>query len=245
MNVLELFELFCLLLARSLGLIALLPFGWGVLSLGQRLSLALLAAMMIFDPALQTTQITMMWLPAEFLIGLILGLPMVLLIAMANFWGELFDSGRGQNIGMLYDPSSEGQASHTALLMSTLLWLLLLLSGVMGGSFIALKESLVIIPPAGLDTAELTQIGQGIMKLVAFELAGACTAFLPFAVLFLLADLGLGMLARLVPGFGCTAEGFQLKTCLGMFGMLALYQFDLVPGLLTAAAPNLHAILGR
>jgi len=213
---------------RALGLIAVLPIGDKLSGVIQKLllaaGLALLSAGSIESSGLHGV----FGAVGEFLIGFVISIPLALAVSAAKMWGELFDAGRGQTIGSMYDPVNGSSLSSMAFLAKHYVWVLLLITGTLDRTIFSYYESFSIISPGEFAMANLSAFSQGIIIMLGYTLIGLISLYLVFAALFLLIDCFVGLISKSVPQVSFFSESFQVKTYLGFLLILYIHQFDVV-----------------
>ena len=231
---------FSLLFMRGLGVIALLPFGRTIVGTSQRTFLAAGLAILFFDPLALPQSVTPAGLLAEFVIGVLISVPAVMVISCVSMCGELIDSGRGQTIGLLYSPLSGHGASSTSMLGSVGIWAFLLFFGILETLMSGLVSSIALLPLGSFAFTELDIIGRNLLAVIEPILSLTFSFYFPFAILFLVIDLGFGFVAKLTPQANPYSEAIQLKTYVA-FAMLALLtRYDLGFSMSSLALPELE-----
>jgi flagellar biosynthetic protein FliR len=200
----EISALFVLVFARVGTLVMLMP-GIGerfILSRG-RLSLAFFVALVMLPMARGT--ITLPTDPAgmggllisEILIGLALGSCVRLLMGALQTAGLIVAQTMGLGFAMTVDPSGGMQNPSIGNLLSMLGITLILASDLHHVALVAIHESYRLLPPGGFpDVGDVLGLA---VKAMARGFALAVQISAPFIVFGLLFNLGLGVLARLMP----------------------------------------------
>lgn len=196
--------LFVLVFARVGTMVMLMP-GIGerfIFSRG-RLSLAFFIALVILPiarPALQIPQdlpALMTLLVGEVLIGLIIGVCARLVMAALQTAGTIVAQAMGLGFAMTVDPTAGAQNPSIGNFLTMLGITLILTSDLHHLAIAAIHESYRLLPPGGapditdIMTLAVRSAGQG------FAIAVQISA--PFIVFGLLFNLGLGVLARMMP----------------------------------------------
>jgi flagellar biosynthetic protein FliR len=154
----------------------------------------------------------------EFLIGIAIGFLAALPLYVLQISGELIGISMGLSMVSLLDPLSEAQASIIGQLQFLVgLWFYFRWNGhlLMTQSVV---ESLRLVPPGKLALAISWDLGAGEWLQQAFVLS--LRFVLPFYGAILLADVGLGFLARTVPQMNIFVLGLPLKIALGFFVLM-------------------------
>ena len=185
----------------------------------------LLAASMSDGVALDYSM--MIRLPAEFLLGLILALPALMVVVVAEMLGELYDFARGQTLAAAYDPTLAQSISSSAQLFRQVAALCLLTAPGLGLTLGSYFHSLDYLPNANLLFSESETVGAWAIRYICLWLAVAAQTALPVTLIFLSIDLALGFIARILPSLSVSTEGFVLKSALGLVLLLCAGSFDL------------------
>ncbi len=200
----ELSALFVLVFARVGTLVMLMP-GIGerfILSRG-RLSLAFFVALVVLPMARGT--ITMPADPAgmgglligEILIGLAIGASVRLLMGALQTAGFIVAQTMGLGFAITVDPTGGLQNPSIANFLSMLGITLILATDLHHVALVAIHESYRVLPPGGFpDVGDVLMLA---MKAMTQGFALAVQISAPFIVFGLLFNLGLGVLARLMP----------------------------------------------
>ena len=158
--------------------------------------------------------------------GFSCGLPMALLVCSAGIAGELFDNGRGQSLGQVYDPLSSVSQAHCGFFARQTALTATFLAGGAEYALTQLKQSLLSLPPGSISSAGTTPIALAIIRQVANSLDGAFLFFLPIASAFLCADVVIAFIGRLLPNLSLSSEAFLIKSTIGMLVLVVFWQFD-------------------
>ena len=156
----------------------------------------------------------------EFLVGVVIGFLAALPLYALQISGELIGISMGLSMVSLMDPLSETQASIIAQLQFLVgLWFFFRWNGhlLMTQSVV---ESLRLVPPGKLALSVSWDLGIGGWLQQAFVLS--LRFVLPFYGAILLADVGLGFLARTVPQMNIFVLGLPLKIALGFFVLMVV-----------------------
>jgi type III secretory pathway component EscT len=224
----ELAALFVLGFFRAMGLLVNIPLGSSSLSAAMRFGCAALLSILGLSLSSDARELSYLHIGAEFLIGFCLGLPAGLLLSGAAMFGELFDTGRGQSIGSLYDPFSASHDSQLAVMFRQFTWAYILFLGggeILIGDYLESLHSVTLGAP--FETNELLKLGAIMVTSTCACLSGVLSAYLPCAALFLMLDLGLGFLGKLLPQHNFASESFILKSGLGAAILWGMWRLDL------------------
>jgi len=198
--------------AFSLKLILALGIAVAALGSGNQNTVGLL-----FDPSL---------LISEILFGIFLSLPVALIIAMIEWWAELFETGRGQNLGSILDPMQQSENSALSSLLRSASWVALLASPVILHSLALLLSSYHKLPVGSLATFWQQETFVRLLEVINQAVSQMLCLALPFATLFLLIEFITAVAGKLLPQVSLTQESFLIKTILGALGLIALNAMD-------------------
>jgi flagellar biosynthetic protein FliR len=239
-----------LVAARVVALVALAPFFGGRavpaqarLMLGLALAAALgPLALPAGTPLPQSSILHALLLLKEAAIGAAMGFAASLMFHAAEAAGQLSDSGRGASSIEVSAPQLEG---HTSPLGSLYLQLSVLLFLGLGGHravLLALAESYQVLPAAALPPlTALAPLAELSLRLTAEVLVMALLWAAPVLLASFLADVVLGLAARVNPGLPVYYVGMPLKATAGL--AVALLGLTVVAGELGRhAAPVIAAV---
>ncbi|NLF24902.1 MAG: flagellar biosynthetic protein FliR [Deltaproteobacteria bacterium] len=229
---------------RSLGVLALLPFGSVLESCLRRVMFALVLGALLASFAGGSSSDGLVALSANFLVGVLVGLPFAIAVEAGGMLGELFDSGRGQNLASFYDPLSDIQQSQLAVCSKLMVWATLLISGALERVVLTLKQSFAILPCSEDLLTRLPEIGMRLLIVLDFAFTGTVALFLPLALVFLLSDCLVGGLSKILPGANFYGDSFQLKSYVGLLLLVVLVHDDWSGQLITLCTSLGRAFLG-
>ncbi len=218
---------------RALGLLYILPFGEGYLNAATKLAIAVGMALFIQPELPAAGPLYPISYMSEFLIGICIGLPTALTISAFSMWGELMDTARGQNISYILDPLSNIQSPLLGVFMNNLAWSSAVLLGVLELNLVGYVRSFNIIAAGGFEIFNLTTIASQMLKFLGISISALLLFHLPVALLFLMIELALGYIAKVIPRSSFAAESFQIKSYLGLLMIVLLLQLDVLPSLLS------------
>lgn len=199
---------FMLAFARVGTLVMLLPgIGEQFISARVRLAFALLLTIVVYpavDPLVNAEGIagggnsaTLTLLFGEILVGLIIGLSVRMVLGALQTAGTIVAQQMGLGFAMTVDPAMGGQQTAVGNFLTLLGITLIFATDLHHLAIAAIRASYDMLPPGGLPGGEdvarlgIEAVGRG------FALAVQISApFIVFAILF---NLGLGVLARLMP----------------------------------------------
>jgi len=212
-----------LLIFRALGMLALLPLGAAGLQIVSRLLLAVLLAVLAHSTGGVAGYVGAGGLLAEFLVGILLGLPVALVLEMASMLSEFFDHSRGQTLGSLYEPLTLNPESQLGVLVRSFLWANLVWAGtldtVIGNYFRSLSD----LPGSAVSLDLLPSLAV-VLAGASLRIAGAAFwGCLPLLGVLLTIDLLAGLASRLLQHTSLWCEVFQLKTLIGLWVALEVW----------------------
>jgi flagellar biosynthetic protein FliR len=200
----EISAVFVLVFARVGTMVMLMPgIGERFIFSRARLSLAFFIALMLtplMRPAMpvptETTGIVSLLL-GEILIGLGLGVCARLVMACLQTAGTIMAQSMGLGFAMTVDPTGGAQNPSVGNLLTMLGITLILTSDLHHIAIAAIHESYRLLPPGGpLGVGDMVALG---VKSAAQGFSLAVQISAPFIVFGLLFNLGLGVLARMMP----------------------------------------------
>lgn len=227
---------------RALGLFAFLPFGSELTGVALRFVLAAGLAV-IFGTNLQTSDFVVHGLLIEFLIGILISLPLILILNLAESFGELIDNGRGQTIAQNYDPISNNSISHLAIFSKNFVLAYLFIAGNLDLNIAAFKESLSLVPIYKYANLNFQILGSKLLVYLTASLDGLLSTSLIFLATFLLIEFAIGIIGKLVPNVSLTTENYLCKSFAAFMLILMLLGFKLETGLFELARPNFKLIM--
>ena len=230
------FIIFLLLFVRITALIVTAPvLGYEAVPVQVKASLGLFLSLVFYPlasshaPQIDTRLIPLVIVALkEVSVGLLLGFVLSLILAGARFAGDIIGYGMGFSMANIIDPESEQSVSLISeffYIVSMLLFLLL-----NGHHFVieALQLSYAAVPMGGLSLNTL--LGAGVIRLTSFVFLVAVKLAAPIIVALFLVDVGLGVLARVVPQMNVFMVSFPLKIVVGLMmlmttGPMTIYVF--------------------
>ncbi|HYF52772.1 MAG TPA: flagellar biosynthetic protein FliR, partial [Salinarimonas sp.] len=218
---------FILTFARVGTLVMLMPgIGERLVSARARLSLALALTLLLYPVARPLLPLAggpggaFATLIGEIAVGLVLGLSVRMVIAALQTAGTIVAQEMGLGFAVTVDPSMGGQQPSIANFLNLLGLTLVFASDLHHLAIGAVRASYTLLPPAGMpeaaDAAKLAirAVGHG------FSLAVQISA--PFIVFGVLVNVGLGVLARLIPQFQIFFIAMPATILGGMLVMMAV-----------------------
>jgi len=200
----EISAIFVLVFARVGTLVMLMPgIGERFIFSRARLSLAFFIALMLLPVARPTLRVppdmtgVATLLISELLIGLVIGLSARLVMAALQTAGTLVAQAMGLGFAMTVDPTGGTQNPSVGNFLTMLGITLILTTDLHHLAIAAIHESYRLLPPGG--TPDLTDILSLVVRAAARGFALAVQISAPFLVFGLLFNLGLGVLARMMP----------------------------------------------
>jgi len=227
---------------RALGLMLCLPLEQGLQTQLLRIGLSAgLSALVSIE--LQTEpSFALFTIPGELLIGFCLGLPILMVVNLAQAFGEVFDIARGQNISDMHDPLHGQSSSYSSILLQYLSWSSLLLLGILDLSLGVFYKSFSLFPAAELKLELSAAIGLHLMSFLSEILADFSALLLPLVTLFLLIEIGMAFLSKLLNRTSLQSEAMLIKSYLGFLVLLGLSQLGFAPAILKLATPSLELL---
>jgi flagellar biosynthetic protein FliR len=196
--------LFVLVFARVGTMVMLMPgIGERFIFSRARLSLAFFIALVILPmarpslPIPQDLPALMTLLVGEVLIGLIIGVCARLVMAALQTAGTIVAQAMGLGFAMTIDPTGGAQNPSIGNFLTMLGITLVLTSDLHHLAIAAIHESYRLLPPGG--TPDMTDIMTLAVRSASQGFAVAVQISAPFIVFGLLFNLGLGVLARMMP----------------------------------------------
>jgi flagellar biosynthesis protein FliR len=230
-------EAFLLIATRVLAVLATSPvLGLKNVPVQAKLGLGLFTALILVpvisrDGLPAGVDVSWTTLAGEALVGALSGFAATLAYTAIAFGASLLDFQAGFSMGALYDQTFGTQGAMLERFYSAIAALLFFQTDAHHLVIQALVQLFVVVP---LGTFSLGRINPDLLaQIAASSFVVAIELVFPVMVALLLADVALGVLARVAPQFGIFQIGLQLKVVLALGG-LALT----MPLLL----PRLHAL---
>ncbi|MFZ5808654.1 MAG: flagellar biosynthetic protein FliR [Chloroflexota bacterium] len=246
------FQIFFLTLTRILAAIIHVPV-LGGRAIPNQIKLGLGLILAIFLTPLQNTPFSGdgLALPAfaaaiakELLIGTIAGYAAVLAFGALQITGSLMGLGSGFTAGQILNPAlEESGTSLDQIFVTTSFLIFFVLNG--HHSFILGLQRTFEILPLGAELPHIAQ--ESVMRLTGNLIATGVQMALPILGALLLADLALGLLARVAPQIQVFFLGIPLKIALGLAALaLAIPALALnVRAVFQSIAPNMLLLMGK
>ena len=215
---------------RFLGIALVFPAAEGLIGIGTRLGLAIaLAAMGINELQVPALPLGAWSIISEFLLGVILGAPLLVLYHGLRMWGDLFESLRGHQMGLIVDPLSGGEEHPLSILLSHTFLYILLAQALFPLLTQIAFSSLEKIPPASISVALLTSESQHLFMSLRAILTLVITSLLPFACLVIMIEIGMALISKLCSGWSLSQEGYLVR----LLALMCLLYFQ-APSLLNS-----------
>jgi flagellar biosynthetic protein FliR len=211
------FQDFLLCLARVISLIAAIPAFAGIQMSGQiKIGLAVMTSLLLFPAmapytpkeSLSLTELGLL-VVNEVLLGTLIGLASQMVFAAASFGGTVIGYQMGFAAANIFDPQTTQQLSLMSQFVNILTLLIFLALDVHHYFFRAIVESYVLLPPGPLDFSH--GVVQELMRLASQMFALGVKLSAPVLALLLLANLVLGILARVFPQLNVFMLSFPLN----------------------------------
>ncbi|RMG40365.1 MAG: hypothetical protein D6719_11025 [Candidatus Dadabacteria bacterium] len=216
---------------RTLGFLVMLPFGEGLFMHSVRLSMALVLSLTM---PLDIVHFSLWQAAGNLVVGMILALPVAVIIHMAEWWGELYDSGRGQHLAVFYTGASMSSSSVMGLLVRQRVFVGYLLSGGLSAGLLSVSASFNTVIPKGIDLNFSSETALMVLSFVTDVACATVLLILPVAILYLLMDIAVAVIAIFVPRLVSFSGAYQLKTILSLVALISLIDFDLFSSLKAA-----------
>lgn len=218
----ELSAAFLLSFARIGTLVMLMPgIGEAMVSARLRLAFALLLTLVLFPFTRTVLPVTpgagaIVLLLGEVAVGLVLGLSVRMIMAALQTAGTIAAHEIGLSFAMTVDPAMGGQQASIGNLLTLLGVTLILVTDLHHLAIAAIRDSYALLPPSGLpDPGDAASLG---VKAAARGFALAVQIAAPFIAFGILFNVGVGVLARLMPQL----QVFFLAMPAGILGGMAV-----------------------
>jgi flagellar biosynthesis protein FliR len=169
----------------------------------------------------------------EFLLGVFIAIPVVLIMDSLVSAAELFDTARGQTIDVMYAPNGQHNDHSLQLLVRTFVVVLFFLSD---ASLVMLRS---VITAPELDVTSIESLGRGIGFAVQEAVSLMLFLVLPFAAVCATVEYFLGWASKVLPQLSLYNEAFfarMISGCLFLLGLFSAERFDQLTELLRSAA---------
>jgi flagellar biosynthetic protein FliR len=218
---------FMLTFARVGTLVMLMPgVGEQMIPSRVRLGLALLLSLVLFPltrtllPSAGTPGSVIGVLIGEIAVGLVLGLATRMVVAALQTAGNIVAQQLGLSFAMTVDPSMGGQQASIGNFLTLLGLTLIFAADLHHLAIAAIRDSYAFMPPAGVpDPGDAAMLA---MRAVARGFALAVQIAAPFIAFGMLFNLGLGVLARLMPQLQVFFLAMPATILIGMLVLLAV-----------------------
>lgn len=147
----------------------------------------------------------------EFLLGVMIGMPLYLISRAGRLTGTLIDAGRGQNMGELVNPFYKGGSQATALIIEGYALVQLFALGIGVEVYGSLLRSIKILPLGQVTSEVLLERGGDLALTISSLFATATVMFLSLATLLLAVDVIYAALCKTVPGINANNELYLVK----------------------------------
>jgi flagellar biosynthesis protein FliR len=155
----------------------------------------------------------------EVAVGLTIGFVLGLLLAGARFAGNIIGYSMGFSMANVFDPESGQQVSIIDQFMYLVTIMVFLLLN--GHHFVleALHLSYLAVPIGGLTMN--SALGEGMIRLTGLVFVVGMKLAAPIIVALFLIDIGMAVLARVVPQMNIFMVSFPLKIAVGLIMLMA------------------------
>ncbi|MCB0330292.1 MAG: flagellar biosynthetic protein FliR [Bdellovibrionales bacterium] len=209
-----------------MGCALFLPGGLTVFSLSNRVGVAIVLtlAFSLSLPQSSGIEAGIFTYLLEFVLGALIALPFSLLIKSFWMFAALLEQGRGQNLGGMYGASfgEEGEGQLGVLFEFGLI-ALLFSSGLLIHIVEVLLLSIDSCPPGTVSFGAHwisfgSLFGEYVFKMLLFGFS----LFLPVGMVYILSDLAVGLVGKLVPSLPLFAEMFVVKSLIALLVVLQI-----------------------
>ncbi len=214
-------ETFFFVFIRILAIFLLIPFiGGRSVPMQLKLGIVLVIAMIVTPTIPMTVEMPqslvglVVGVVREVLIGVVLGLVVNFVFASFEVAGQLAGIQMGFSMANVIDPQTSGSLSVIAQFYNFLGIFLFFTLNIHLVFFAGLKESFTVIPPYGFTISESLYDGILSMSFDVFKVGLKLAA--PISIAVLLANLGMGIIARTVPQLNIFVVGFPVTITLGL-----------------------------
>jgi type III secretory pathway component EscT len=228
--------------ARCFGSLVLLPLGSGFSSYSRQFIIAVLETVFIIWGVRVDANLDFINIISEFVIGVLISLPTVLVLEGAISFGSLIDTGRGQNQASLYEPVRNLQLNIMGLLYSNYCFVIALSSGLLLQLIVVVEKSIHVLPLNKVELYSLFRQSNEILNFIGLYLAGTLSCFIVFASLYLVIDIAMSFIAKAAHSIGLESEIFQLKTYSSFFLLIVLLEFDVQFVMTEIMRPDLYLL---
>lgn len=156
----------------------------------------------------------------EFAVGFAMGFIMQLFLAVFHIGGELMDLQLGISMAQMYDPATNSQVSVTGNLITAMYVMLFFITN-SHITMLAVAVKSYAVVPVGLGGIS-GKIGIYVIELFGYILVYALQLALPIIVTEILAEVGVGILMRVVPNINVFVVNIQLKVLVGLVVLLSI-----------------------
>ncbi len=209
---------------RSFGLSLLIPFLGERQGVINKIIFSILLSFLAFPASIEASDYNFIIYIRETLIGIALGFPIALTLALYGMLAELVDVGRGQNLSNFYDASSKQNGTALVTLTRYFVWLQFLYLGIIENIIKSLQDSFISLP-LGAKEFDFAQAGVGLSETTLSVMINLFQIYAPFALLSLSIDSVVGFLGKLMPQVNLFSESFQIKSVLKIFALIKLSEF--------------------
>ena len=180
----------------------------------------------------------------EVLVGLVLGYVAMLTFNAVRMAGELIDIQMGFSMATVFDPQNQTRITLTGQFLYLFEILLFLVVDGHHSLLMAISYSYTLIPvmAGGLKISFISAVFQLFIQVFSLGIRIA----VPFIVVFLICDIGLGIIARTVPQLNIFVLSFPIKIGVGMVTMIAIIPVlaILINNIFTKMESDLGLIMG-
>lgn len=215
-------EIFLLVFVRITSFIFVCPFFGGrqspnlvKIGFGLLLSILIYGAVPVVPPDYHTLIGYTVIVLKEVMAGFLLGYAVQLSTLIVNFAGTIVDMQIGLSMVNLFDPNTNEQSTITGTFYSQVLTMMLILSGMYHFILKALADSFTLIPVNGVVINSDRMLNAVTAFLRDYIVIGFRIA-LPIFIITFIANVVLGILAKVSPQMNMFSVGIQIKILAGL-----------------------------
>lgn len=228
---------------RILGCLIILPFAHSISNIGKMFVFSFGLTLFFVTGNVQAAEYSSINILTEFLIGIVISLPIALTVDAVRSLGELFDSQRGLSFASSYDPNVNVQASVSSHLTSNYCITALIGAGILENLLFTIKKSFALIPLYSMNVAEMSDIAVNVIYFISFVCGAMFQSFLLCALIFMLVDVGSLFLSKALNQSAFHQEIFLVKSLLGLLLVVCVLKLNPGPAISTMASPNIKMLI--
>lgn len=217
---------------HTLGVVLVFPLPEGVLSIAGRLAIALVLSLCSFDPSLPESlhAVSPLGMATDFTLGLMTGVPILILYHAVRMWGDLFESLRGQQLGLIVDPLSGGEEMPLAVLLSQSALVV-----IVSQSTLPMLFAVAVNRTAGAQGDSVFAAATVLLERILMMAHASMALLMPFLVLVVTVELLVGWISRAGGGISLSSEAYLIRMVLTLIYLVfdserLIGQFMALPG---------------